>query len=383
MKRSSFLYTILISALLLAACGAGTEIPASPTSLPVPQVFVAEGHLVPNGDLTLVFSVRGRVAEVLVAKGDEVKTGQVLMRLSDQDQAQAALAGAQLEKIIAQQAYDALLRTENLSLAQAWQTYIGSQQARALAQRAWEKLDLDAIQTSITNAQVQVDSKKVSLDDAQNEFNRYKNLATNEAARKIAGDNLNVAQNNYNESLRNLEEISNQRDSLRAGLDAAMAAEMETKRIYDNARTGLDPDSLAMLEARLAAADAQLNAARSILDGYELVAPMDGTIADINLEVGQQAGPETWAIILADFSQWYVDTSDLSELDVVKVEIGQQVEVTPDALPDQTMLGIVQEISNTPKSQAGDILFTVRIKLQEVDPRLRWGMTMEVVFHEK
>jgi multidrug resistance efflux pump len=67
---------------------------------------------------------------------------------------------------------------------------------------------------------------------------------------------------------------------------------------------------------------------------------------------------------------------------VVKVEVGQQVEVIADALPGQTMTGIVEEIAIMPRNQAGDILYTVRIRLQDVDTLLRWGMTVEVTFPE-
>jgi hypothetical protein len=30
--------------------------------------------------------------------------------------------------------------------------------------------------------------------------------------------------------------------------------------------------------------------------------------------------------------------------------------------------------------QGGDVIFTVRIKADDVDPRLKWGMTVEVTF---
>ena len=46
------------------------------------------------------------------------------------------------------------------------------------------------------------------------------------------------------------------------------------------------------------------------------------------------------------------------------------------------MTGVVEEISITPKNQAGDILYTVHIKLDDPDALLRWGMTVEVTFPE-
>ena len=101
---------------------------------------------------------------------------------------------------------------------------------------------------------------------------------------------------------------------------------------------------------------------------------------DINVTANQMAGPQTWAVAIADTGQWYVDTSDLNELDVVKVSVGQKVDITADALPGVKMTGTVEEIGNTPVDQGTDVLYTVHILLNDPDARLRWGMTMEVTF---
>jgi len=383
MKRSHILMATLLVSFALASCGANSNTETTPTPLPGPMVFVAEGRVVPKNDLYLAFTVRGKVAEILVSKGEKITAGQVLIRLSDQEQAQAALAGAELEQLAAKQALDNLQRTTKLAHAQAWQTYINAQQSRAVAERAWEKLDLDAIKDEISNAEADVNTAKADLEDAQKEFDKYKDLDENNTTRKNAEDALKTAQDSYNEALRKLDEATNKRDTFQAALETTQAAEAEAKRSYENTLSGADKDTLALLEQRVAAADAQVDAAQSLLDGYELKAPISGMIADINLIVGQQAGPETWAIVLADITEWYVDTNDLSELDVVKVTVGQQVELIADALPDQIMTGIVEEISITPKNQAGDILYTVHIKLDNADALLRWGMTVEVTFPEK
>jgi hypothetical protein len=54
----------------------------------------------------------------------------------------------------------------------------------------------------------------------------------------------------------------------------------------------------------------------------------------------------------------------------------------PDALPDLTLNGTITEISQAYVQQGGDILYTVRIALKDGDPRLKWGMTLEVTFPE-
>ena len=127
-------------------------------------------------------------------------------------------------------------------------------------------------------------------------------------------------------------------------------------------------------------AKAQVASAENTLANYELKAPFNGEVMDVNVSVNEMVGPETWAVIVADTSQWYIETSDLTELEVVDVAVGQKVSILADALSDVEMHGVVEDISQSYKSQGGDILYTVRIRVDDVDPRMRWGMTVEVTF---
>ena len=81
-----------------------------------------------------------------------------------------------------------------------------------------------------------------------------------------------------------------------------------------------------------------------------------------------------------------METDDLTELKVVKAAEGQTVKIVPDALPDVTLAGKVVEISKIFGEKGGAITYKARILVNngpdgpKVDPRLRWGMTMEVRF---
>ena len=114
---------------------------------------MVEGHFVPRENLYLSFLARGKVSEILVKQGDQVTEGQVLVRLGDSQQAEAAVTGAKLELTSAQQAMDTLLRTSGLNKSQAQLAYINAQKAKIDAQLVWDRLDLRSIQTSIDNAQ--------------------------------------------------------------------------------------------------------------------------------------------------------------------------------------------------------------------------------------
>jgi multidrug resistance efflux pump len=85
-------------------------------------------------------------------------------------------------------------------------------------------------------------------------------------------------------------------------------------------------------------------------------------------------------VSVVNASSWFIETTDITELEVVNVAVGQKVTFTADALSDVTMEGVVTEISQSSFVQGGDVIFTVRIAAQDVDPRLKWGMTVEVTF---
>jgi len=380
MKWTKLILLLVIPALILSACGGQEETPTpQPELLPV-EAVIAEGHLVPNDDLTLSFTVRGKVAEILVDEGDKVSEGDVLIRLADREQAEAALASAQLELTTAQQAHDEFVRTEGLGRADAWQVYMDAQVTRGKAEKKWEDLNVDDIDDKIEDRKADVADRKKDLEDAQEEFDKYADLDEDNSQRKSAKDKLDDAQDDYNQAVRDLETETRKRDTVRATLDQALADEAEAKHQYEISLDGPNAEQLALLDARLSNAKAQVASAKNTLANYELKAPFDGEVMDLNVSVNETVGPETWAVIVADTSQWYIETSDLTELEVVDVAVGQRVNIVADALQDVEMHGLVEEISQSYKSQSGDILYTVRIRVDDVDPRMRWGMTVEVTF---
>jgi len=381
MKRMTAILSLTLSLFMfLTACGGAATTVTPAASTPLPNTVIATGHLVPNQSAYLGFLASGRVDEVLVQKGDHVRQGQVLVRLGDRQPAAAALTGAQAQVIAAQQAFDLLVRTAALVNAQAWQSYMDAQKAHAVAQLAWDRLDLNSIQDDIDTARADVTSRKTDLENAQKDLDKYSNLAANNVTRKSYEDKLRTAQINYDTAVQKLESLIIKRDLVHAALNTALAAEAEAKRTYENTQNGPDSDNLALAQAQLDAARAQAAAAQSALDNYDLKAPFAGTVADVNVSVHQMITPQTWVVALADTSLWYVDTSDLTEMDVVKISVGQAVQITADALPGVTMTGVVESISEAPKVQSGDVLYTVHIRLNDPDPSLLWGMTLEVTF---
>ena len=130
------------------------------------------------------------------------------------------------------------------------------------------------------------------------------------------------------------------------------------------------------------ASQAALDLATQNLAHNELVAPWDGTIADLPLTLDEYVQPGQPIATIADFSVWKVETDNLTEIEVPDVSEGQNVSINPDALPELKLNGKVSSISQLFTEKRGDVTYTVTIDLEESDPRLRWGMTMVVTFSD-
>jgi multidrug resistance efflux pump len=374
---------VVILALMLTACA--NQQPVTEENVPtVPALsadaVIAEGNLKPLYAANLSFQVRGVVEDVNVKIGDSVSKGDVLARLSNASQAEAQLATANLELVNAQQAMDTLVRTGGTNLAQAWAAYLTAQEARAEAEREWEDVDLDEVEDNVEDARADLEDLETDLEDAQEEFDKYKDLDKDNSKRKTAEDDLERAQEDYNEAMRDLEELTRESETVRATLDAAISSEAEAKYQYELSADGVNADQLALTQSRLDNAQAQVEAAESALNNYILTAPFDGVVADVAVEIGEQVTAESRAVSVVDTSSWMIETSDITELEVVDIAVGQAVTFTADALPDVTMNGVVTAISESSFTQSGDIIYTVYINASDVDPRVKWGMTVEVTF---
>ncbi len=368
MKKNTLIFIALFTILMLSLAACGTQPDATPA--PVAAIssndVVAEGRLKPVQGANLSFQARGIVESVLVKEGDSVSGGDVLARLANAGQAEAQV-------VIAQNAYDVILRNESGDRAKLWQAYMDAQIVRGDAEKKWDDLNITDIENRIDDDKATVEDRQKDVEDRQTDFDKYKDLDKDNTKRKNAEDDLDRAIADLHLAERNLEETIRERDSVRAAYDAALGLEAEAKHQYEISLDGPNADQLTL-------AKANLDAAKDALSNYVITAPFDGVVVDVNVKAGDQVGTETIAVSIANFTKWIVETTDITELEVVKLSVGQNATLVPDALPDLTLNGAITEISQVYTQQGGDILYTVRIELNDSDPRLMWGMTVEATF---
>jgi HlyD family secretion protein len=357
---------------------AATTEPAAASPTPVPARVVAEGHLVPAQNVALGFLNGGEVQDLLVAKGDKVSKDQALANTSGSEQAQAVLKSAQAEALSAQQALNDLNNHAASAKAQAQQAVYQAEKDLYAAQTGLDNIDTDNYQTQVDNANQKVQDRKDDLNDAQDEVDQTSDLSPDSDKRKNAEDKLTSAQKDYDRAVRDYNILVNSKDMAGGLVDVAQAHLDDARNDLSNVQNGPDKDQLALAQARLDQANAQVSAAQTAIDQLTIKAPFTGTVADVIPEAGEIVSPGAPVVVLMDDSTWYVDSSDLTENQVVDLAVGDEVQVSFDALPGVQYSGTVEEISRVASQHLGDVTYTVHVRLPEIDPSLRWGMTATV-----
>jgi multidrug resistance efflux pump len=80
-------------------------------------------------------------------------------------------------------------------------------------------------------------------------------------------------------------------------------------------------------------------------------------------------------LFLGDTGNLRVETTDLRETDVTRLQVGMPVEVTFDAAPGRRFAGTIARIAPMSTSEKGSTNYTVLIDVADLDASLRWGMT--------
>lgn len=343
--KTKLLSIIVFTSLLLTACSSVRPQPVEAAAIPTAIAdtsIMAEGRLEPVHFAEIAFTTSGAVSEVLVKEGDQVEKGQVLVRLGDASDTN--YASAKLELASAKQAINDLNNAAGTDLAQA---IIDLKDA----QEAYEKAD-DYLIYLQNSKKVPQSETKLFLETKRNSWMYvYKTKTFRGPAPE---DWIIEAQNDL----------------------ALKKAELEdAQRTYDRLKDGADVEQLAVLEARLEAAEAGVAT-------FSVLAPFDGVVAELNAQQGSSINAGQVAVTVANLSSWLIETTDLTELDVVRLSEGQPVTVTLDAIPDAELNGQIESIGQTYEEKQGDIVYTATVALEDSHPSIRWGMTAVVNFDE-
>ena len=384
--RRTWLLTTIVS-LALAACGAvgGTSGPL-PTvvlqggseSTPTPQMasrggVTASGVVVPAQQADMAFALGGNVQAVNVDLGERVKAGQVLVELEN------ASLKAQME--IAQRAVRELtsagaVAAAEQALANAEDALKDTEYKRTVQQQGYR-----ASPETIREAEA-----KLLL--AEDEVDHYKGIydsASGDSGKALALVNLTAAQQRRDAALRNLnwykgKPSENDQAILDAEVAVAQAAVQEAEWYLAAVKGELVPAEASGAQlTQLQNARDSLAAAEAAYENSRLKAPFAGIVAALAATVGDYVPPAFTVAIVADLTSLRVETTDLSELDVTAVSMGQECTISIEAI-GESVPGHVLSISPLPTTLGGDVVYAATVELDEIPEGALAGMSAEVNF---
>lgn len=322
------------------------------------QTVAAIGRVEPFTEVTLANKIPGRIREVLVKEGDEVKTGQVLIRFDDDE----SVAGVRMaEARIATAQSEVRRATRALDSARARWTEAKSgprpqeiERARAEVAEAKEKQQF---------AEVERSRMKRLLDSGYVARAQYDAEATNAGVWR--------ARVRASEEALNLLLAGSKAETVASAWALARESEAELRRA----------------ESQVRQAQAELGVARAALGSTLVASTLDGKVTRKLVEPGEAVDVSMPLMVLGDLQKVIVK-AEVDETDVGKLSIGQRAEVTADAYPGRVFPGRVYEMGQSvgkrkvkpedPAKIQDMKVLEVKVEITEGGDELKLGMTVDV-----
>jgi multidrug efflux pump subunit AcrA (membrane-fusion protein) len=306
------------------------------------------GTLTAAEEIALGFGTNGVIAELHVQVGDEVEAGDILAVQGDREQLEAAVAADQIAVMEAQSALDELLDGAELTAAKAELDLANARDALRTSEYTWsvQQEGNRASSATINAAEANKILAANELERAEANYAEYSGRSDNDPAKANALSRLSSAQQKYDSIQRNLNWYKGhpteiQQAMLDAEVALATAQLADAEREFERLQDGPDPEEVALMELRLKNAKKQLSLSEKDLVQSNVVAPIEGTILSVNAQLGQLVSGAF--ITMADLDKPYVEIY-LDENDLGKIDLGYEVEVIFDALPDEVYSGEVVQV---------------------------------------
>jgi HlyD family secretion protein len=320
MKRS---IPILIMLAALIAAGIYFYPRFTKDSKPQNQL-VLSGNIEAHESL-VSFKVQGRIVELPVEEGQTIQAGALLARLDDADYKQRVRIDEASVRV----------RQSNLAL-----TLAGTREQ-----------EIKAAQQTMLDAQADMQQKKLDYDRAQRLFKE--------------------------------DAISAQdRDLADTALKRSQASFQAAQQKYNEALEGSRKEDIAIAQANLKEASANLGMSRVNLDYTVLQAPTAGVIAVRQAELGEVVVPGTPVVTLADLDHIWL-RAYVAETDLGRIRWGQDAVITTDTYPGKQYHGRISFIASdaefTPKSvqtykERVTLVYRIKIDVDNPNHELKPGM---------
>ncbi len=435
--RAVFLGILILVVILLVVQKNGNGAPelVQVTRGTVTQEVIATGQIVPEKDVSLAFQTAGTIARVYVQVGDKVDVGTLLLSLDDAEfRAQLAEANAAVDSaeanlgLLKQGAKAEDVRVSEAQVAEAEGTLISAKRGVMSAiQSAVADAD-DAIYNradqlftnATTNPQLVFSSSDTQLSgDVQSERLQVQGMLVpwEASVRGLTDQNdLHLAIGTASDVLGNVQQtlsdltlalskaatnssypqstIDGWKTSIataRTNVSAAIAGIASARGTLVAAEAGLSvsqnqlalkkapatPEEIAAQEAGVGQAQAKVALIQAQMDKMTLRSPLKGVVTRQDGKIGQSVFSTTGLTSLVSIigeNSLEIETNT-PEIDVAKLQTGNVVRFTLDALPGENFTGRIISIDPAETVIDGVSNYKVKIAFDAMDPRFKSGLT--------
>ena len=357
-----------------------------------------DGHITP-----VAAKIYGRVSQVLVTDNQQVKAGQILVKIDPADykaavdQAAAALVLAESQARSAGVDVPRTSETVQSGTSNADAQLAGAQADLTRAQALYEQAktaDLAVAQANVSRSRANAELAKADLERygplmqkgeiSQQQYDAAKaNAQATDSA--LTADEQRLAQ-----AQRNIDISAAQLEAAKARVDGARAA-VSTAHANEKSVTMRSADAQAQL-ANVDRARAALEAAKLNLSYCDIIAPVDGVATHKSVEPGQIVQAGQGLLVVVPLQDVWV-TANFKETQLRKMKPGQKAYIESDTYR-KTFSGHVDSIAGAtgavlsllpPENATGNYVkvvqrIPVKIVLDPISPQvavLRPGMNVE------
>jgi macrolide-specific efflux system membrane fusion protein len=134
----------------------------------------------------------------------------------------------------------------------------------------------------------------------------------------------------------------------------------------------------ALIDAARARGPEELKKWEDLYRATPIIAPIDGTIIQRNVESGQVFSSNDYILVMSDR---LTVKANVDETDIAQVKIGQVAQILLDAYPSKAIDGKVVQIAHEAKTVSNVTTYVVDILPLKTPDFMRSGMTANVVFY--
>ncbi len=270
--------------------------------------LTVSGLVEPNEIVRVYAKTVGQAKELLVQEGDDVKKGDILVRMDDEQiRLQVAQAKATLDS----------------------------------AQASLEKVQAGARPQEISQAEAAMRQAKINLGSAEENYLRMEKLFSEGA----------VSEQQY--------------DQAKGQYKIAQAQYQSANESYKLVMEGASQPDIRVVEAQVRQAQSALEIAQSQLNNSIVKAPINGKVTAVSVKTGELVSSAVPLLSILDVSELYIKAG-ISEKDIASIQIGQEAEILIDAFPQEKFYGEVSSrgVMVDPTSKS------MEIKIKIIEPHV-------------